>query len=131
MLLNQLQGAEKKKSFMNLAYQVATADGSLGLPEITMLNLFEEETGLKDWQYPKESLDESQVVAAFPDELSRKIIFSNLLALSASDEYENPSQSKLLDQLRDRLAISHEEAKECRDWLKMVKGSYLPHYYID
>ena len=131
MLLDQLQGPEKKRVFMNLAYQVATADGSLGLPEITMLNLFEEETGLKDCQYPKESLTESQIGASVPDELSRKIIFSNLLALTASEEYENPSQIKLLDQLRDRLSISRDEAKGCHDWLKMIKGSYLPHYYID
>ena len=40
MFLEQLKNDQQKESFMNLAYQVATADGSFGLPEIEMFTSF-------------------------------------------------------------------------------------------
>ena len=77
MFLEQLKNDQQKESFMNLAYQVATADGSFGLPEIEMMNMFERETGVKDWKNNKEPLPIAQIGTMFSDELSRKIIYSN------------------------------------------------------
>lgn len=116
---------------MNLAYQVATADGSFGLPEIEMMNMFERETGVKDWKNNKEPLPIAQIGTMFSDELSRKIIYSNLLAIGVSEEYENVSQKRLIEQIRESLEISGRDEQEYQKWMKIIKGSYFPRYYID
>ena len=131
MFLEQLKNHQEKESFMNLAYQVATADGSFGLPEVKMMNLFEQETGVKDWQTNKVPLSLSQIGKIFSDELSRKIIYSNLLAIGVSEEYENLSQTKLIGKIRESLAISDKDEQDYRSWMKIIKGSYLPRYYMD
>ena len=131
MFLDQLKDPVKKNSFMKLAYWVATADGSMGLPEIKMLDIFGQEMGMKGWRHKDEKSTVSEICAAFPDELSRKITFSNLLAMGYSDEYENPCQTKAIEKIREELAISSADEKEYRDWMKLIKGSYFPKYYID
>lgn len=131
MFLEQLKNDQEKESFMKLAYQVATADGSFGLPEVKMMKLFEQETGVKDWQSNKVPLSLSQIGKIFSDELSRKIIYSNLLAIGVSEEYENLSQTKLIDKIRESLAISDKDEQDYRSWMKIIKGSYLPRYYMD
>lgn len=131
MFLEQLKNDQQKESFMNLAYQVATADGSFGLPEIEMMNMFERETGVKDWKNNKEPLPIAQIGTMFSDELSRKIIYSNLLAIGVSEEYENVSQKRLIEQIRESLEISGRDEQEYQKWMKIIKGSYFPRYYID
>ena len=131
MFLEQLKNDQQKESFMNLAYQVATADGSFGLPEIEMMNMFEKETGVKDWKNNKEPLPIAQIGTMFSDELSRKIIYSNLLAIGVSEEYENVSQKRLIEQIRESLEISGRDDQEYQKWMKIIKGSYFPRYYID
>jgi len=131
VFLEQLKNDQQKESFMNLAYQVATADGSFGLPEIEMMNMFERETGVKDWKNNKEPLPIAQIGTMFSDELSRKIIYSNLLAIGVSEEYENVSQKRLIEQIRESLEISGRDDQEYQKWMKIIKGSYFPRYYID
>ena len=131
MFLEQLKKDKEKESFMKLAYQVATADGSFGLPEVKMMNLFEQETGVKDWQTNKVPLSLSQISTIFSDDLSRKIIYSNLLAIGVSEEYENSPQTKLIGKIRESLAISDKDEQDYRSWMKIIKGSYLPRYYMD
>ena len=131
MFLEQLKNHQEKESFMNLAYQVATADGSFGLPEIEMMNLFERETGVKDWRSNKEPLPIAQIGTLFSDELARKIIYSNLLAIGNSEEYENPSQLKLIDTIRESLEISDQDEQKYQSRIKLIKGSYFPRYYFD
>ena len=131
MFLEQLKNHQEKESFMKLAYQVATADGSFGLPEIEMMNMFERETGVKDWRNNKEPLPIAKIGTMFSDEFSRKIIYSNLLAIGISEEYENPSQSTLIDQIRESLAINGQDEQDYQKWMKIIKGSYFPRYYID
>ncbi len=131
MFLEQLKNDQQKESFMNLAYQVATADGSFGLPEIEMMNMFERETGVKDWKNNKEPLPIAQIGTMFSDELSRKIIYSNLLAIGVSEEYENVSQKRLIERIRESLEISGRDEQEYQKWMKIIKGSYFPRYYID
>ena len=131
MFLEQLKNHQEKETFMNLAYQVATADGSFGLPEIEMMNLFEQETGVKDWKNNKAPLPITQIGTLFSDELSRKIIFSNLLAIGYSEEYENQSQVELIDTIRESLAISGKDDQDYQKWMKIIKGSYFPRYSFD
>lgn len=131
MFLDQLKNANEKESFMKLAYWVATADGSLGLPEIKMLDVFEHEMGVQGWRHTGDRPCVPQVCSAFPDELSRKITFSNLLALSCSEEYENDGQTHAMEKIREALEISPANAKEYRDWMKILKGAYSPSAYID
>ena len=131
MFLEQLKNDQQKESFMNLAYQVATADGSFGLPEVKMMNLFEQETGVKDWQTNKVPLSLSQISTIFSDDLSRKIIYSNLLAIGVSEEYENSPQTKLIGKIMESLAISAKDEQDYQSWMKIIKGSYFPRYYMD
>lgn len=131
MFLDQLTNTNEKESFMKLAYWVATADGSMGLSEIKMLDMFEQELGVQDWRHPEDKPCVPQVCSAFPDELSRKITYSNLLAMGYSEDYENASQTKAIEKIREALAISVADASEYRDWMKLIKGSYFTKYYID
>lgn len=131
MFLDQLKNAKEKDSFMKLAYWVATVDGGLGLPEIKMLDMFENEMGVQGWRRPAEKPSVPEVCAEFPDEMSRKITYSNLLAMGYFDEYENPSQTCAIEKIREALAISTADAQAYRDWMKLIKGSYFPRYYMD
>ncbi len=131
MFLDMLKNNREKESFMELAYWVATADGGLGLPEMKMMDMFSNETGIGNWRKNGALPMRPQSSCVFADELSRKIAFSNLLAIGYSEEYENSSQTKVIETIRDQLSISPEVAQSYRDWMKMVKGSYLPRYYMD
>ena len=131
MFLDQLKNPQEKESFMKLAYLVATADGSMGLSEIKLLDMFKHELGVQGWRHTEDNSSVSNVCSAFPNELSRKITFSNLLAMGYSEDYENPYQTKAIEKIRDALAISSTDAKEYRDWMKLIKGSYFPKFYSD
>lgn len=131
MFLNQLKNSAEKDSFMKLAYRVATADGSMGLPEIKMLDIFEQEMGMPGWSHSDDDTPVTQLCSDFPDDLSRKITFSNLLAIEYSEDYENPLQTRVIEKIREALAISPNDEQAYRDWMKLIKGSYLPKYYID
>ncbi len=131
MFLDQLRNANEKESFMKLAYWVATIDGGMGLPEIKILDMFEQEMGVKGWRHPAEKPCVSEVCSEFPDEMSKKITYSNLLAMGYFDDYENPSQTSAIEKIREALAISPADAQAYRDWIKLIKGSYFPRYYMD
>ena len=131
MFLDMLKNSNEKESFMDLAYWVATADGSLGLPEIKMLDIFSQETGVENWRQRGESKGVPQACTAFSDELSRKIVYSNLLALGCTEEFENNSQVNAIDQIRAEFSISQEVAQNYRQWMGIVKGKCLPGYYWD
>ena len=131
MFLDMLKNSNEKESFMDLAYWVATADGSLGLPEIKMLDIFSQETGVENWRRRGESMGVPQACTAFSDELSRKIVYSNLLALGCTEEFENSSQVRAIDRVRSELSINPAVAQSYRQWMNIVKGECLPQGYLD
>ena len=131
MFLDMLKNSNEKESFMDLAYWVATADGSLGLPEIKMLDNFSQETGIENWRQRGESKGVPQACTAFSDELSRKIVYSNLLALGCTEEFENSSQVRAIDRVRSELSINPAVAQSYRQWMNIVKGDSLPQGYLD
>jgi hypothetical protein len=131
MFLDMLKNSNEKESFMDLAYWVATADGSLGLPEIKMLDIFSQETGVENWRRRGESMGVPQACTAFSDELSRKIVYSNLLALGCTEEFENSSQVRAIDRVRSELSINPAVAQSYRQWMNIVKGDSLPQGYLD
>ena len=131
MFLDMLKNSNEKESFMDLAYWVATADGSLGLPEIKMLDIFSQETGVENWRRRDESMGVPQACTAFSDELSRKIVYSNLLALGCTEEFENSSQVRAIDRVRSELSINPAVAQSYRQWMNIVKGDSLPQGYLD
>ena len=131
MFLDMLKSADEKESFMDLAYWVATADGSLGLPEIKMLDMFSQETGIANWRQRSECNCVPQVCTVFADDLSRKIAYSNLLAIGCVEEYENSSQARAIDQVRAEFSISPTVAQSYRQWMGIVKGDCMPRNYLD
>lgn len=131
MFLEHLKNVNEKETFMKLAYWVSTVDGSLGLPEIKMLDIFERETGIKELKKINGPPCLQEACEAFPDELSKKIIFSNLLAIGAAEEFEKSCQTKAVERIREALGISPGEAQSIRDWMKMVRGQCVSQYYFD
>lgn len=131
MFLDMLKSADEKESFMDLAYWVATADGSLGLPEIKMLDMFSQETGIENWRQRSECNCVPQACTVFADDFSRKIAYSNLLAIGCVEEFENSSQSRAIDQVRAEFSISQELEQSFRQWMGIVKGSCWPRNYLE
>ena len=131
MFLELLKNADQKESFMHLAYWVATADGSLGLPEIKMMDIFSQETGVVNWR--KQACSDALVeeCAMFDDDLSRKIAYSNLLAMGCAEEFENGRQSQAIEKVREMFAISPMLEQNYRQWVDIMKGSCSPHHYLD
>lgn len=131
MLLDLLANRVERESFMALAYWVATTDGSLGLPEIKMLENFSQETGIADWRQHHERESVSDYCNVFVDDLSRKIVYSNLMAIGFVDEYENCAQSRAVETVRKAFEISPEAAHNCKQWLEIVKRSAKAQLYFD
>ena len=131
MLLDLLAKQTERESFMALAYWVASTDGSLGLPEIKMLENFSQETGIADWRQRHESGCVSNYCNVFVDDLSRKIVYSNLMAIGSVDEYENCAQSRAVETVRKAFEISPESARCCKQWLEIVKHSAKAQLYFD
>jgi hypothetical protein len=131
MFLDMLKSADEKESFMDLAYWVATADGSLGLPEIKILDMFSQETGIANWRQRSECNCVSEVCTTFADDLSRKIAYSNLLAIGCVDEFENGQQRQAIEKVREAFSLSPTLAQNYRQWVDIVKGSCLPRNYLD
>ena len=131
MFLDMLKSADEKESFMDLAYWVATADGSLGLPEIKILDMFSQETGIANWRQRSECDCVSEVCTTFVDDLSRKIAYSNLLAIGCVDEFENGQQRQAIEKVREAFSLSPSLAQNYRQWVDIVKGSCLPRNFLD
>jgi len=130
MLLEMLKNDYQKESFMNLAYWVATSDGGLGLPEIKMLDAFSQETGVLNWRNRVHS-SVVEECAAFDDDMSRKIAYSNLLAIGCVDEFESGDQAQAVEKVREAFAINPALAQNYRQWVDIIKGHYLPRNYMD
>ena len=131
MFLDMLKSADEKEAFMDLAYWVATADGSLGLPEIKMLDIFSQETGIGNWRRLQEKPNVVKECTVFDDDLSRKIAYSNLLAIGCVDEFENGQQTQAIEKVREAFSLSPTLAQNYRQWVDIVKGSCLPRNYLD
>lgn len=121
MFLELLKTPGQKESFMNLAYWVATADGGLGYPEIKMMDVFSNETGIASWRRPPGN-GEAIEFAVFDDDLSRKIAYSNLLAMGSVEEYANSSQAQAIEKVREALGISPAQDQNYRQWVEILKA---------
>jgi hypothetical protein len=131
MFLEMLKSSNEKEAFMDLAYWVATADGSLGLPEIKILDIFSQETGIVNWRRRQSKPGVVEECSVFDDEWSRKIAYSNLLAIGCVDEFENGQQRQAIEKVREAFALSPAMEQNYRQWVDIVKGSCLPRNYLD
>ena len=130
MLLDHLKSEQEKQSFANLAYLVARADGSISLEDMSMFKIFNREMAIPTAKVVgMESI--AELCAKFTEPLTKEIIFTNLLSLAYTEKYTNSEQKQTLDKIRDALNISIDDASRQRDWIKMIKGSFLPEWNID
>lgn len=129
MLLGDLKTEEAKAAFIALAYAIAKADGSLDYAEITLIKLYLEEMGAASlpYQSPQESV--ADLCHVFSDQHARNIVFFNLLSLALVDGCDNAKQKDLLGIIQRELAVSSIEVKRHEEEMKIIQGSYFPHYF--
>lgn len=128
MYLANLKTHEEKEAFLNLAFMIANADGSLDFDERVLINLFQDEMNLEHGSCAFQRQPMSQLCRTFSDPQSRRLAFGNLMTLAYVDDYDSEGKKSLLDLIQQELSILPGEAKKLESELKVLKGSYLPCY---
>lgn len=131
MLLASLKTENEKVAFVNLAYSLAKADGSLDYTERALINIYLDEMGIERSGYQVRREPLSDLCHVFSDQYSKKIVFANLLSLACLEGYNSQEQRHILEIIQNELAISSVEAKRYEDEIKIVKGSYFDTIFDD
>lgn len=129
VLLADLKTNIEREAFASLAYSVANADGSLDYAEITLIKLYLEEMGMDYSGYQSQREPLINLCHVFSDRNAKRNVFINLLSLAFVDGYNNLEQRQILEVIQRELDINSMEVQRYEDEMKIIKGSYFPHYF--
>lgn len=128
MLLAELKTQSEKENFINLAYLVAKADGSLGYYEQELIKLFLAEMDMTMEQVSSQPIAVNGLNSIYAEPAAREIVFANLLSLAFADGYDNEAKQCVIDVIQQGLGITAAAARKCETEMKIVAGSYVPQY---
>lgn len=127
MLLEELKSSREQAAFLNLAYQVATADGGMGFVERNLISMYRDEMGIKaTFPIAKQSLVDA--CHEFTIDCHKKVVLINLFYLVYCDGYINSPQKEMLESIRCELGIGADELVRFEKELSIIKAPYYPYF---
>jgi len=119
---------DEKAAFLELAHQVAQADGILSEAEDALIAAFAREMDIPAHALvpsgERAEKDIGELTAVFRSETSRKIAFMELLALTLSDNDYSPEEKTLLNKIRIGFGFDETHNEKCKAWVRKINEVY-------
>jgi tellurite resistance protein len=122
MFLNVLEQQEQH-AFLQLAHQVAYADGYINEMEAQLMMMYKHEIGLsEDTVFSEISLQE--LIAQFKSEASKNAAFIEILGLILTDGEYNDEERMIVSKIKEGFGFSLEKYEMCKAWVHKVTDTY-------
>lgn len=105
-----LLNSEEKLHFLELIYKIATYDGTYAEEEEELIKNYKIELGIEEIPNTK-SIDELINYFAIKDTQLKKVLFFELYGMIKADGYIVDSEKKIMDDLKEKLALKEEDYK--------------------
>ncbi len=124
MYLNYINEREKL-IFLEIATNVAKANGQIDDDEQTFLDHYAEQLNIKDAKNIQfQGLSLKEAVNKIESEESKKAIFIECIALSFADEIYHEEQKEIIHDLRNAFGFSFEFYHDVKNWVIKVNELY-------
>lgn len=111
---------EERRAFLDLAHQVAEADGEVAGAEAEMLAYFRIEMGLSEADYPLAGLSIAAAAAQFSSDKSKRAALMELMLVVMADGVAHPGEHALLVEVADAFGIDQETADRQFAWVQRL-----------
>jgi uncharacterized tellurite resistance protein B-like protein len=118
MFLAELQ-PEEKIAFLELAAQIARIDGNLSIYENSILNRYQREMDLEDYQIKGVAIDE--ILNTFKNDRSKNIVLTELLQLIYSDGVMHNHENETVHLIKKHFGFAENEYSSYKDWIDKIK----------
>ncbi|MEH7419019.1 hypothetical protein V7266_27700 [Neobacillus drentensis] len=118
MFLEELQ-PEEKIAFLELAVIIASIDGNLSIFETSILNKYQKELGLEDYEPAGMNLDD--ILNSFKSERSKNIVMTELLQLIYSDGVFHEQEGEFVRLIKEHFGFESNEFGSFKDWIDKIK----------
>ncbi|MCM3729718.1 hypothetical protein M3226_29560 [Neobacillus cucumis] len=110
---------EEKTAFLELAVLIASIDGNLSIFETSILNKYQKELGLDDYETTGMNLDD--ILNSFKSERSKNIVLTELLQLIYSDGVFHDQEGESIRLIKERFGFESNEFGSFKDWIDKIK----------
>ncbi|NRD77826.1 hypothetical protein HPT25_10440 [Bacillus sp. BRMEA1] len=118
MFLAELQ-PEEKIAFIELAALIAKADGNVSVFESTVLNKYQKEMGLEDYQIKGLAIDD--ILNTFQKERSKNIVLTELFQLIFADGVYHDREVEIVQIIKEHFGFDSSEFSDFKDWIDKIK----------
>jgi len=118
MFLAELQ-PEEKAAFLELAVLIASIDGNLSIYETTVLNKYQKELGLLDYQ--PAGMDIADILNSFKSERSKNIVLTELFQLIYSDGVLHNHEEEFIRMIKEHFGFDSDEFGSFKDWIEKIR----------
>ncbi|MEH7117288.1 TerB family tellurite resistance protein [Neobacillus vireti] len=118
MFLAELQ-PEEKAAFLELAVLIASIDGNLSIYETTVLNRYQKELGLLDYQ--PAGMDIGDILNSFKSERSKNIVLTELFQLIYSDGVFHNHEEEFIRIIKEHFGFDSDEFGSFKDWIEKIR----------
>ncbi|WP_052353855.1 hypothetical protein [Neobacillus jeddahensis] len=110
---------EEKQAFLELATLVARIDGNLSIFENSILNRYQREMKLEN--YNIKGLGIEEILSMFKNERSKYIVLAELFQLIYSDGVFHEHESKSVHLIKTHFGFDANEFGSFKDWIDKIK----------
>ena len=118
MFLAELQ-PEEKTAFLELAVLIASIDGNLSIYETTVLNKYQKELGILDYQ--PAGMDIGDILNSFKSERSKNIVLTELFQLIYSDGVFHNHEEEFIRMIKEHFGFDSDEFGSFKDWIEKIR----------
>lgn len=118
MFLAELE-IEEKEAFLELASMMALIDGNLSIYENTIIEKYQKEIGLNQYQIKGLALEE--ILGRFKNERSKNIVLTEILRLVYSDGIFQDQEKESIRLIKNYFGFDQDEYGTYKDWVLKIK----------
>jgi uncharacterized tellurite resistance protein B-like protein len=118
LFLAELQ-PEEKMAFLELAALISEIDGQLSIYEQPILNRYEKEMGVEDYDIKGLAIDD--ILKYFKTERSKNIVLTEILQLIFSDGVFHDQERESVRLIKKHFGFDSSEFSDFKDWIGKIK----------
>ncbi|OIK17263.1 hypothetical protein BIV60_00130 [Bacillus sp. MUM 116] len=110
---------EEREAFLELANLIAAIDGNRSVFEDSILNKYQKEMDLKEYQLKDLTLEE--ILKKFKSERAKNIVLTELFQLIYADGVFHNQESESIKKIKEHFGFDSNEFSSFKDWIDKIK----------
>ncbi|MED3563994.1 TerB family tellurite resistance protein [Bacillus xiapuensis] len=110
---------EEREAFLELANLIAVIDGNRSVFEDSILNKYQKEMDLEEYQLKDLTLEE--ILKKFKSERAKNIVLTELFQLIYADGVFHNQESGSIKKIKEHFGFDSNEFSSFKDWIDKIK----------